>query len=191
MSNNHNKHKLKCRNCCISFFNVHFQMCPQNACIKWFNVTLVDLSPLCVIKCLLKALAWEDVKSHWLHFFTFLHCVFSNVSSNRLPEQKQSHIGCICLTFLHCAFSNVFSNRLPEKRHNHNGCICLTWWHLHPLNGCHNCPFLYPWRICLGLCPNGCIKPSQIYNLFLFSKYHKFCVYFHFFRCISIVYPDE
>ena len=25
------------------------------------------------------------------------------------------HIGCTYLTFLHCAFSNVSSNRLPEK----------------------------------------------------------------------------
>ena len=37
---------------------------------------------------------------------TFLHRVFSNESSNGLPERMHSHIGCICLTFLHCVFSN-------------------------------------------------------------------------------------
>ena len=57
---------------------------------------------------------------------TFLHCAFSNVSSNRLPKKRHSHIGCIYLTFLHCAFSNVVSNRLPEKMHSRIGCICLT-----------------------------------------------------------------
>ena len=60
---------------------------------------------------------------------TFLHCVFSNVSSNRLPEQMQNHTGCICWTFLHCAFSNVSSNDLLEKRQSHTGCICLTFLH--------------------------------------------------------------
>ena len=58
---------------------------------------------------------------------TFLHCAFSNVSSNRLPKKRHSHIGCICLSFLHCAFSNVSSNRLPNKRHSHIDCICLTF----------------------------------------------------------------
>ena len=58
-------------------------------------------------------------------FFTFLHCAFSNVSSNFLPERMQSHIDCICLTFLHCAFSNVSSNGLLEQMHSHIGCICL------------------------------------------------------------------
>ena len=32
------------------------------------------------------------------------------MSSNGLPEKRHSHIGCICLTFLHCEFSNVSSN---------------------------------------------------------------------------------
>ena len=38
-----------------------------------------------------------------------------------------SHIGHIYLTFLHCAFSNVSSNCLPEMMQNHIGCICLTF----------------------------------------------------------------
>ena len=31
------------------------------------------------------------------------------------------------LTFLHCAFSNVSSNCLPKKRHSHIGCTCLIF----------------------------------------------------------------
>ena len=54
----------------------------------------------------------------------FLHCVFSNESSNRMPEQMQSHIDCTFLTFLHCEFLNASSNCLPEKMHSHIGCTC-------------------------------------------------------------------
>ena len=58
------------------------------------------------------------------------------MSSKRLPEKRQSHIGCICLTFLHFDFSNVSSNCLHEKLHNHivcfktkvfNVCIGKAW----------------------------------------------------------------
>ena len=59
----------------------------------------------------------------------FLHCVFSNVSSNHLHEMRHNHIGCICLTFPQCAFSNVSSNRLPGRMHNHIGCIFRTFLH--------------------------------------------------------------
>ena len=38
---------------------------------------------------------------------------------------RDSHTGCICLTYLHCAFSNVSSNGLLGKMHNHTDCICL------------------------------------------------------------------
>ena len=81
-----------------------------------------DFSPLCVLKCLL-----ERMQSHTgcICLF-FLHCVFSNVSSNCLPEMMHNYTGCICLTFLHCAFSNVSSNCLRRKMYNHTGCICLT-----------------------------------------------------------------
>ena len=58
-------------------------------------VAFVWFSLLCVFKCLLKSLAQEEAKSHWLHFLTFLHCAFLNVSSNRLPKKRQSYIGCI------------------------------------------------------------------------------------------------
>ena len=55
----------------------------------------------------------------------FLHCAFSNVSSNGLPEKMQSHTGCICSTFLHCAFSNVSSTFLYKKMHSYIGCTCV------------------------------------------------------------------
>ena len=70
---------------------------------------------------------------------TFPHCVFSNVSSNGLPERMQSHIGYICLTFPHCAFSNVFSNRFSEWMQNRTGCICLTFSHCVSSNVPSNC----------------------------------------------------
>ena len=41
----------------------------------------------------------------------FLHHVFSNVSSDFMPERMHSHIGCIYWTFLHCVISNVPSEQ--------------------------------------------------------------------------------
>ena len=55
--------------------------------------------------------------------------VFTYVSSNRLPEKKHSHIGCICLTFLQCVFSYDSSNHLPGQMQSHIGCICLAFLH--------------------------------------------------------------
>ena len=58
---------------------------------------------------------------------TLPHCVFSNVSSNFLPQKRRSHIGCIWLTFPHYVFSNVPSNYyLHQRMLNHTGGICLT-----------------------------------------------------------------
>ena len=37
------------------------------------------------------------------------------LSMPHLPERMQSHTGCIHLTFLHCVFSNVSSNGLPKQ----------------------------------------------------------------------------
>ena len=53
--------------------------------------------------------------------------VFSYSSWKHLDQSVYSHISCICLVFLHCAFSNVSSNCLPQKRHSRIGCICLTF----------------------------------------------------------------
>ena len=59
---------------CLTFLHSAFQMCPQTTCLRGGIVTLIA-------------------------FFTFLHCAFSNVSSNCLPLRMQSHIGCICFVF--------------------------------------------------------------------------------------------
>ena len=45
--------------------------------------------------------------------YVYVTCV-TYVMDNFIPNSVS--IGFICLTFLHCAFSNVSSNRLPEKR---------------------------------------------------------------------------
>ena len=70
---------------------------------------------------------------------TFPHCVFSNVSSNRLPKCMHNHIGYICVTFLHCEFLKVFSTCLHEQMHNNIGCICLTFLHCAFSNASSNC----------------------------------------------------
>ena len=58
---------------------------------------------------------------------TFLHRVFSNVSSSHVPKRMHSHTGCICLTFLHCVLSNVHPKRLPKKMRSCIGCIYLAF----------------------------------------------------------------
>ena len=39
-----------------------------------------------------------------------------------LDRSMHSHKGCICLAFLHCVFSNESSNGLPEKMQSHIDC---------------------------------------------------------------------
>ena len=101
---------------------------------------------------------------------TFLHCAFSNCSSNRLPERKQSHTGCICLTFRHCAFSDVSSNGLCERMHNHIVCICLTFLHCVSSNvssnRLHNRMQSHIGCICLIL--------ITLYSFFLISCYTQY-----------------
>ena len=78
------------------------------------------------------------VKLHCF-YFTFLHCVFSNVSSNCLSEKMYSHIGCIYLTFLLCEFSNVPAKNLDQSMQSHIGYICLTFLHCAFSNVSSNC----------------------------------------------------
>ena len=95
---------------------VHFQMLTQRAWIRAGKVTLVaffwlfstvrfQMSPQmgCLGGYIITMLAFV---------LTFHHCVFSNGSSDCLPERMNNHTGCICLTFLHCVFSNGSSKRL-------------------------------------------------------------------------------
>ena len=78
---------------------------------------------------------------------TFLYCVFSNVSSNGLPDRcivtldafvlgfllcsfsnmsrRHIHTGCICLIFFHCVLSSVSSNCRPQRIQRRTGCICF------------------------------------------------------------------
>ena len=64
----------------FDFFRATYQMSYQIVCSNRCKVTLVTF-------------VWY-----------FSPVSFLNEFSNRLPEQKQSHIGCICLTFPHCVF---------------------------------------------------------------------------------------
>ena len=57
-------------------------------------------------------------------FLTFLylvslHCVYQNVSSNRLPWWLHSHISCICLTFPQHASSDASSKCLLRQMRSH------------------------------------------------------------------------
>ena len=124
-----------------------FQVVPKVACSKGCMITLAasyDFFPLWDLECIHILAGQVDVMLHiGCIYLTFLHCAFSNVSSNCLLVWMQSYIGCIYLTFLHCAFSNVSSNCLHEKGHSHivrfpNRLAffqvtlgpCLSWLHL-------------------------------------------------------------
>ena len=104
---------------------------------------------------------------------SFLHCVFSNVSSNCLLEWMQSHIGCIYMIFLQCVFSNVSSKRLHAKMYSHTGyTLSYLWRFPHLLCSNHDfqkfLPFLFFTLDCAS--PNGYfllrqISGSRIYKI--------------------------
>ena len=76
---------------------------------------------------------------------TFLHCVYSNVSSNCLPEMMHNHTGCICWTFPHRVFSHEPSNCFCKRTHNCAGCICST------LRDLYSFPWGFPHFVCSSL----------------------------------------
>ena len=122
--------------------------------------------------------------------FNFLHCAFSNVSSNGLPERMQSHIGCICLTFPHCVFSYVSSNGVHKRMHNHTGCICWTFLHCVFSNVSSNC---LPERMQSHI---GCICLTFLHCAFsnvslkhLGQSMPRLCSAVHFQMCSQIVCP--
>ena len=84
---------------------------------------IFGFSPLCLFKCLVKLFDWKDARSQSLHLVGFSPVCFSNVFSNGMTGRMQSHTSCICPIFLHCTFSKVSSNCLPERRHICIGCI--------------------------------------------------------------------
>ena len=154
-------------------------MFPQIACLRGCKLTFVAfvwLFPLCIFRCVLKVSDLEDAKSHWYICLAFLHCVFSSVSSNCLPERMQSHIGCICLAFPHCMFAKRELVQLVQLG------FCLLFgsmcWSrtknnvsvLPPLSdygGCHR----WPKVICF--CPIYLCTYAQLWNAlrrFLFAE---------------------
>ena len=116
---------------CVLFSNVSFHVSSQNACLNRCKVTRV-----------------ADMRNFSIKWF-------SNVFSNRLIEQMQSHISCMCVVFSNVSFhvsfqitclnrckstrvadmqnfsikwfSNVFSNRLLEQMQSHNSCMCVIF----------------------------------------------------------------
>ena len=77
-----------------------FQMCPQITCLRGCIVTLVAFVWLFSTVRFQMSLQIACLRGCKVTFFSS--------SENR-------HIGCICLAFLHCAFSNVSSNCLPKR----------------------------------------------------------------------------
>ena len=73
--------------------------------------------------------AFQDRSKVTLSIFVFIfpQSELSNVSSDCLPKQMQSHIVCTCATFLQCEFSNDLSNCMLELMQSHIGCICTTF----------------------------------------------------------------
>ena len=105
---------------------------------------------------------------------TFLHCVFSNDSSNRLFGKMHSHTGCICSTFLHyCVFKWALKSHIWEDA-SHTGCI--HWIRIHSLHchtGCFCFTFSYYCRvleICWGKKPKKIVQ--SINHLFQWNRVH-------------------
>ena len=69
----------------------------------------------------------------------FLHCVFSNASSNCLPRWMYIDTGCIVLPSLHGVFSNVPTNCLTVRIQYHLGCIYVAFLHYGFSNVPTNC----------------------------------------------------
>ena len=57
---------------------------------------------------------------------TWLHCVFSNVSSKYLDQRRYNQIVCIGFAFLHCAFSCASSGFLFDTMHTCTGYLSFA-----------------------------------------------------------------
>ena len=158
--------------CEISLLN-DFQTSSQIAYLTRCKVTLfacLRFSQISVFTCLLKSPAWTDAKSQVLQMCKISPLLFSNVFSNRLIEQIQSHISWRCVVFSNVSFhvssqiaclnrckvttvadmrnfsikwfSNVFSNRLIEQMQSHISCMCVLFsnvsFHVSSQNACLN-----------------------------------------------------
>ena len=61
-------------------------------CVFKFPASLFDFSPVCFFMCVLKLLARDDAKSHWLHLFDFSPlCVFKCLLKLLGSEKAKSH----------------------------------------------------------------------------------------------------
>ena len=79
-------------------------------CLFDFFVDLFDFSPVWIFKCLLKALAWEDAKSHRLHLFDFSpECFIKCILNALLWTHLYSH------WLQWCDFSPVCVSRCDLK----------------------------------------------------------------------------
>ena len=91
----------------------------------WFH--LFDFLPTLNVQMYpqITCMSWCIVTSFTLISF-FLCCVFSDVSSNCLPQQMHSRIGCTCLTFPQYESSDDSSNWMLLLLQNYTECTCLT-----------------------------------------------------------------
>jgi len=55
--------------------------------------------PLCVVKCVVKLIAWKDARSHLLRLFDFSPVCSLSVFSNAITGRLQSHTSCIFSIF--------------------------------------------------------------------------------------------
>ena len=132
---------------------------------KTLHQYLFGFSALCILICLLKSPA--SLNHIDCICFTFLHCVFSNVSSIDLPERTHNQTGCISLTFLHCVFSYGSSKSLGQCMQSRIGCICLTFPH---------CVFLNVSSICLP-CKRHSHTACTSWPVTYFRRSHKnYCI---------------
>ena len=119
---------LGCIFLCCMYLNVSSN-CLRQRMQSHTSRIYFDFSPPCVInpqiahviRCIVTLITFVG----WI----FLHCVFSNASSNYLHQRMQSHASCICSIFVHCVFSNASSNCLHQRMQSHTGCICLIFLH--------------------------------------------------------------
>ena len=91
-------------------------------------------------------------------------------------------IGCIYLTFLHCAFSNASSNCLREKMHSHTDCIYLTLFF--PSGFSHRILFHCDNLLCVLICSDCCFRLTHIYQNLTFclqsnQSFSKYTFTFH------------
>ena len=87
----------------------------KSGCLIRGKVTFVKLfSTVCSQVSSWIACQWET-KVTLVAFFYFSPLWAFNISSNGLPEKRQSQIGCICLTFLHCVLS-MFAQIVCQRK---------------------------------------------------------------------------